>query len=81
MQHESGAEFNARIRAFVASLPAAGRVLAVSHFGVIRQIVGQYIGFRDAPQAIGHCTVMQLHVSRADARLVVVDQHLRTIGA
>ena len=67
---ETGAAFSARVRAFCDHLPAGGRVVAFTHFGVIRQILGQYIRFRDVPQAIAHCAVTQVHIAHGAARLV-----------
>lgn len=86
---ESGPEFSARVRAWIESLatfapglaPADGRVLAFSHFGVIRQILGYYVGFRAVPQTIAHCAIMQVRRTGGGAELVTIDQHVAGLPA
>ena len=79
---ESGAAFTARVRSFIADIEAgqeegrAGPVVAFAHFGVIRQILGHYLGFREAPQTIAHCAIMCVQHTERGIRLLVLDQHL-----
>jgi len=60
--HEDGPAFVARVDDFLADLPAAGSVCVVSHFGVLRQIIGRMLTFRDAPQVLDNGVAYRLDV-------------------
>jgi broad specificity phosphatase PhoE len=53
---ETGQEFKDRVRSWLAQLPRSGRVIAFSHFGVVRECLGQ-LGSRRAPEIIDHCSI------------------------
>lgn len=53
---ESGLEFIARIRQWLADLPGTGRIIAFSHFAVVRECL-RLLQPGPAPQSIAHCSV------------------------
>jgi alpha-ribazole phosphatase len=64
---ESGAAFMARVRAWIADLPAHGRVVAITHFAVVREIASVFLGFRNAPQSIAHASVVRIEIEPGGA--------------
>ena len=58
---ETGLEFIARIKAWVAALPGDARVIAFTHFGVVRECL-RLLGEGPAPQFIEHCEVHLVQV-------------------
>lgn len=61
---ETGKEFMARVKAWLEDL-AAGRVVAFTHFGVIREILATFVGFRNVPQEIPHASVYRIDLGAA----------------
>jgi len=59
---ESGSEFQRRIKDWLAVLPSAGRHVVVTHFTVIREIIGSKLGYRHAPQEIAHTSIFRLSI-------------------
>lgn len=68
---ETGKEFMARVKTWWAELPSAGRVIAFTHFGVVREIIAGVVGFREAPQNIPHASVYRLDLGAAAPRAVL----------
>lgn len=59
---ESGSAFVARVRAWLASLPAGQPTLAFTHFAVLRECLRQ-LGTRPLPQHIAPCSLWPLALS------------------
>ena len=58
---ESGKEFIVRVRGWLERLPTDRRVIAFTHFGVVRECLRQ-LRRGPAPQMIDHCEVHMLHL-------------------
>jgi broad specificity phosphatase PhoE len=69
---ESGSSFMARVRAFTAELPPRGRVVAFTHFAVVREIAAVFLGFRNAPPMIAHASVLRIEVRDGIGSLVAL---------
>lgn len=67
---ESGLAFKARVAAWCDALPTSGRVLVVTHFGVVREILARYVGFADAPQVIAHASIHRIAIGEGAVRVV-----------
>lgn len=78
---ESGKEFMARVTAWREALPAYGRVIAFTHFGVVRELIGSLLGFRRAPEQIGHTSIFRLQIERGAVEVIASgdDSHLRSL--
>lgn len=68
---ESGPAFMARVRTWLRALPADGTVLAFTHFAVIREVLGELLGFRHAPQRIDFTAVFRVSIGAARAEPLV----------
>lgn len=71
---ESGQAFMARVRAWRDELPAAGRAIVFTHFGVVREVIATYLGFRRAPQKMGYASVFRLAIKGGSAMLFAWDE-------
>ncbi len=58
---ETGPEFVARVRTWLAALPRKGSIVAFTHFGVVRECIGLVTG-QLAPQTIAHCSLHDLNL-------------------
>jgi broad specificity phosphatase PhoE len=67
---ESGKDFMARVRAFRADLPAAGRVVVFTHAGVVREILAAILGFRRAPGEVSHAALFRLAIDPAEVTVL-----------
>lgn len=59
---ESGPAFMRRVSGWLATLPSSGSILVVSHFAVLREILGALLGFRRAPQQIDFTALFRLEI-------------------
>lgn len=75
---ESGAAFMERVREWLRSLPTDATVLAVTHFAVIREVLGELLGFRNAPQRVDFTAVFRVsvHAAGCDALMWNDTSHL-----
>lgn len=68
---ESGSAFMARVRGWLHALPADGTILAITHFAVIREVLGELLGFRHAPQRIEFTAVFRVSVGPAGCQTLL----------
>lgn len=67
---ESGKDFMARVKAWRAELPRDGRVIAFTHFGVIREILADLLGFLRAPQEMSHACIFRVTIGAAAPQVI-----------
>jgi broad specificity phosphatase PhoE len=63
-EYETGREFIARVREWLAGLPTAGRVVAFTHFAVLRECLRQ-LRPGTPPQRIDYCEIHRVPVDRS----------------
>ncbi len=63
---ETGKQFMARVQAWLGDLPTSGRVIAFTHFAVLRECLRVLVPSAARVQVIEHAAVYRLHV---DGRL------------
>jgi len=59
---ESGTAFMARVNAWKDDLKREGRVLVFTHFGVVRELLAAFLGFRRAPQEMAYTGIFRLAI-------------------
>lgn len=75
---ESGKDFMARVDAWRAELPSSGRVAVFTHFAVLRELLGAFLGFDRAPQEIPFVSIHRLSIGSGAAEY---GDAARAIGA
>ena len=70
---ETGREFMARVRAWLAELPAAGRMIAFTHAGVVREALWALMPGSARVQVIGHAAITRVCVEAEANRIVVLN--------
>lgn len=71
---ETGRAFMARVRAWLAALPVAGRVVVFTHFGVVRECLNALFPEAARVQGIGRAAISRVSVSPAGHELVALDE-------
>ncbi len=69
---ETGRAFMARVRAWLADLPAAGNLIAFTHAGVIREALWALMPGSARVQVIGHAAVTRVCVEAEANRILVL---------
>lgn len=72
---ESGKAFMARVEAWRVGLPPEGRVIAFTHFGVVREVIAGYLGFRRAPQEMAYTGVFRLSIGSGASEVLAWNEH------
>ncbi len=75
---ETGKQFMARVRAWVTQLPLAGRMLAFTHAGVVREVLWALLPGAARVQGIGHAAITRVCVAPGANRIVVLDDRRHT---
>lgn len=70
--HETGKQFMTRVRAWLTALPTSGRILAVTHAGVVRELLRALFPEIPHQQPVGHASLSVVELS-ATPRLVLLD--------
>jgi broad specificity phosphatase PhoE len=77
---ESGKAFMARVNAWRDGLPREGRVIAFTHFGVVRELLAAFFGFRRAPQEIAYTGIFRLAVGSSVPDVLAWNDNAHTVG-
>lgn len=72
---ETGREFMARVRAWLAELPGAGRMIAFTHAGVVREALWALMPGSARVQVIGHAAITRVCVEAKASRIVVLNDN------
>lgn len=79
---ETGREFMARVRAWLGALPPTGRILVMTHFGVVRECLHALFPAAERVQVIGHASISKVRVSAGDNQILAVNdcRHLAALA-
>ena len=77
--HETGKAFMARIRGWLAELPAEGRVLAFTHAGVVREALWALLPRAERVQRIGFTAICRVRVAAGGNRAIEIND-VRHLG-
>lgn len=72
-EHETGKAFMARVRGWLAELPAEGRVLAFTHAGVVREALWALLPKADRIQGIGFTAICRVRVASRGNQIVALN--------
>jgi alpha-ribazole phosphatase len=72
-EHETGKAFMARVRGWLAELPAEGRVLAFTHAGVVREALWALLPKSPRVQRIGFTAICRVRVTSRGNRVVALN--------
>nr|WP_276600758.1 histidine phosphatase family protein [Nannocystis sp. ILAH1] len=80
-QLETGKQFMTRVRSWLTALPPSGRVLAVTHAGVVRELLRVLFPDHTRTQPVGHAAVSRVSITAGAPRLVMLDErrHLEAL--
>lgn len=78
---ESGTAFMARVASWIDSLPGSGTVIAVTHFAVIREVLGALLGFRHAPQRVDFTAIFRVRLDAGRCEVLTWNDTRHTGGS
>ncbi|MFY0533187.1 histidine phosphatase family protein [Nannocystis pusilla] len=79
--NETGKQFMTRVRSWLTALPPSGRVLAVTHAGVVRELLRVLFPDLTRTQPVGHAAISRVSITAGAPRLVMLDErrHLESL--
>ncbi|HEY8380459.1 MAG TPA: histidine phosphatase family protein [Nannocystis sp.] len=79
---ETGREFMARVRGWLAALPSAGRIVVITHFGVVRECLYALFPAAERVQALGHASISGVRVCAEGSEILAIDdrRHLAELA-
>ena len=77
---ESGKAFMIRVDAWRRALPPEGRVIVFTHFGVVRELLAGFFGFRRAPQEMAYTGIFRAAVGSGAPEVLAWNEAGHTAG-